>query len=133
MTNIDTNVDNYTIDELNAVLELDNPTEQEVTDASNTYIDKYTQEGDETMTTFFQDVQNKLLQYMDSLENGDDPGEYNPDDTQTQEWTDNEALQQDDATQSDKNTDRSQKIDVYDNQHLGKQMLIRVLRPLIIH
>jgi hypothetical protein len=118
MTNIDTNVDNYTIDELNSVLELDNPTEQEITDASNKYIDKYTQEGDETMTTFFQDVQNKLLQYMDSLDNGDDPGEYNPDNTQTQDWIDDEALQQDDPTQSNKNTDRSQKIDVYDNQHL---------------
>jgi len=118
MTNIDTNVDNYTIDELNSVLELDDPTEQEVLDASNEYIDKYTQEGNETMTIFFQDVQTKLLHYMDSLENGDEPDEYNPDNTQTQDWINNQALQQDDPTQSDKNTDRKQKIDIYDNQHV---------------
>lgn len=118
MTNIDTNVDNYTIDELYAILELEDPTEEEVIDSSDAYIDKYTESGDETMTTFFQDVQNKLLEYMDAVENGDDPEEYDPDNTQTQEWTENEALQQDDEGQADKNTDRTQKIDVYDNDHV---------------
>ena len=118
MTNIDTNVDNYTTDELIAVLELEDPTEQEIVDTSNDYIEKYEQEGDETMATFFQDVQNKLVQYMDSLENGDDPEEYNPDDEQTDEWYENQALEQDDATQADKTTDREQKIDVYENEHV---------------
>lgn len=119
MSNIDTNVNDYTIDELLAVLELDeDATEQQITDSTNSYINQYTQSGDQTMTTFFQDTQNKLLQYMNSLQNGDDTGEYNPDDTQTQNWADNEALQQDDSTQADKNTDRAQKIDVYDNDHV---------------
>lgn len=118
MTNIDTNVDNYTTDELIAVLELVDPTEEEIVDTSNDYIAKYEQEGDETMATFFQDVQNKLVQYMDSLENGDNPEEYNPDDEQTDEWYENQALQQDDSTQADKNTDRKQKIDVYENEHV---------------
>jgi hypothetical protein len=118
MTSIDTDVDNYTIDELYAILELQDPTEQEVIDSSDAYIDKYTESGDQTMTTFFQDIQNKLLQYMESVENGDDPEEYDPDNTQTDEWMENEALQQDDEAQADKNTDRKQKIDVYDNDHV---------------
>lgn len=118
MTNIDTNVDNYTIDELIAILELENPTEEEIVDTSDGYIEKYEDEGDETMATFFQDIQNKLVQYMDSLENGDNPDEYDPDGEQTDEWYENQALQQDDETQADKNTDRKQKIDVYENDHV---------------
>ena len=79
MSTVDTNVDNYTIDELIAILELEDPTEEEIVDTSNGYIEKYEDEGNETMATFFQDIQNKLVQYMDALENGDDPEEYDPD------------------------------------------------------
>ena len=118
MSTVDTDVNNYTIDELIAILELEDPTEEEIVDTSDGYIEKYEDEGDETMATFFQDIQNRLVQYMDSLENGDNPEEYDPDDEQTDEWYENQALQQDDSTQADKNTDRKQKIDVYENEHV---------------
>lgn len=118
MSTIDTNVDNYTIEELIAILELEDPTEEEIIDTSNGYIEKYEDEGDETLATFFQDIQNKLVQYMESLENGDNPEEYNPDDEQTDEWYENQALEQEDEVQADKTTDRKQKIDVYENEHV---------------
>ena len=119
MSNIDTNVDDYTIDELLAVIDLDedSATSSTITTETNNYIQKYTNSGDQQMTTFFQDMQTKLLQYVNNLENGEDTGDYNPNGDQTQNWYENEALPQDDSTQSDKITSRKQEIDVYDNQH----------------
>ena len=118
----DTNVDNYTIDELFAILGLnasDND-EQEIIDATEIYINKYTDEhsiNSDSMISFFQDTQAKLIDYMQALADGKDPLNYAPDNTQTQEWLDNEVLTQADPVQVDKITDRAQKIDVYDNAH----------------
>ena len=63
-TTIDYNVDNYTISELLAILDLeDDATNKEITDTSNAYIDRYQKENSPTLVTFFQDIQTKLLQY----------------------------------------------------------------------
>jgi hypothetical protein len=120
MSGIDTNVDNYTIDELLMVIDLDadSATSATIMEETDAYIQKYTESGDEQMTTFFEDMQTKLLQYVNNLEQGEDTGDYSPDDSQTQNWYENQALPQEDTTQSDKTTDRKQQIDVYDNDHV---------------
>ena len=118
MSTMDYNVDNYTIPELLAIVELDDPTEQEIIDTTNTYIDRFTNENSTDLANFFQDIQTKLLQYTNQLQTSGKDAEYEPDSTQTDEWFKYQALPQDDSVQRDKNTDRIQKIDVYDNNHV---------------
>lgn len=110
--NIDTNVDNYTISELMAILDLGDD-QDDIENKSNKYIQKFQQEGNKKMENFFQDIQNKLLSY--SNESQDDTDELNQ---QTQDWFQNQSLPQSDLNQSNKVTNRTQKIDVYGNNHV---------------
>lgn len=109
------NVDDYTISELQTILNLDDDdmTEENIIDTTKNYIINFYYE-DKRLSKFFEDVQTKLLKYI----NGEETHEYQPDTEQTDKWIKNEALPQDDSVQKDKNTDRVQKIDVYDNDHM---------------
>ena len=118
MSTMDYNVDNYTISELLAIVDLDDPTEQEIIDKTNMYIDKFDKENSTNLVDFFQDVQTKLLQYTNQLQTTGKDAEYEPDTTQTDDWYKFQALPQDDPVQKDKNTDRIQKVDVYENDHV---------------
>jgi len=119
MSTIDYNVDNYTISELLAILELDDPDEQQIVDTTNNYIDRFEKENSSNLVTFFQDMQTKLLGYINQLETSGDDIEYKQNTEQTERWYKNEVLPQDDnAVQKDKNTDRKEQVDVYDNNHV---------------
>ena len=116
----DLNVNNYTISELLEILELDvdDPTRNDIIGKTNELIDRFTDENNEGMVSFFTGIQDKLLQYMDDLDAGGDPEdlEWAPNTTQSVEWWQNEALpQKDNPVQKDKITERKQKIDVFDN------------------
>jgi hypothetical protein len=117
MPNPDTNIENYTIPELLTILDLDNdPTSDEINEKTDYYIEKFTAENNPEMVGFFQDMQNTLLQYFEA----DNKGEAGktPSARQTDDWFENEALKQSNPEQSGKNTDRKQKIDVYNNPHV---------------
>jgi hypothetical protein len=104
-----------------AILELDDPDTDQIIETTNKYIDRFSPSGENqpTIMHFFQDIQTKLLQYMDELETTGKDAEYTPDSEQTENWIKNQVLpQNDNPVQKDKNTDRVQKIDVYDNNHL---------------
>ena len=109
------NVDDYTISELQTILNLedDEMTEEDIINTTNEYINDFS-DKDENLSQFFEDIQTKLLQYI----NGEETHEYQPDNEQTDQWIKNEVLTQDDTVQKNKNTDRVQKIDVYDNDHV---------------
>ena len=116
----DLNVNNYTISELLEILELDvdDPTRNDIIDKTNELIDRFTDEGNEGMASFFTGIQDKLVQYIDDLNGGGDPEdlEWAPDTSQSVEWWQNEALpQKNNPVQKDKITERKQKIDVFDN------------------
>ena len=116
---MDYNVDNYTIPELLAILEIDEPTSDEIIEITNSYIDRFSSENQPQVVQFFQSVQTKLLKYMQQLENSDQVDEYSPNTKQTEDWIKYQALPQtNNPVQKDKNTDRIQKIDVYDNDHV---------------
>ena len=119
MSGVDLDVDNYTVSELLGILELDDPTSEEIMDITNAYITRFSpsNENRPDLVVFFQEIQTRLLSYMNELENGEN-NEYNAEDEQTQEWTTKQALTQDDPVQTDKITGRIQKIDVYDNNHM---------------
>ena len=117
----DTNVNNYTNVELYTILGLNNqdtPTSKQIFDATNKLIQEFKNKKNFTVSQFFQDIQTRLVrkqgnEYVDSTEVAEDPNT-----KQTNEWYKHQALPQDNTTQKNKVTDRFQKIDVYDNQHV---------------
>ena len=117
---IDTNIENYTLAELLTILDLDDVYNTNlIMEKTNTYIDRYTKEGNGKMTTFFQDIQDELLNYAEQLNTSSDDAKYTPSHKQTDAWLDNpQTLEQDSSVQKDKATDRFQKIDVYNNTHV---------------
>lgn len=142
MSTVDYNVDNYTIPELLAILEVDidlssnlltivelQKATKEIANITNNYISKYAGSSQSApLVRFFQNIQTKLLRYTNQLnrqiENGEIPGtdtllpEYSPNDEQTDNWYQYQNLPQDNSVQRDKITDRRQKIDIYDNNHV---------------
>jgi hypothetical protein len=115
---IDTNIDNYTISELSSILDLSTMDNTEIINKTDKYIQKYDKENNTSMSAFFQDMQIVLLQYSDQL-NKNVTAEVNSAAVQTNNWWTNESLiQSGNPVQSDKNTDRKQKIDVYNNPHM---------------
>lgn len=114
----DLNVNNYTISELLAILELDEPTNSEIIDKTNELIERFTNENNQRLVSFFTNIQTKMVEYIDDLDAGGDPEdlEYQPDTSQAVEWWQNEALpQKNNPVQKDKITERKQKIDIFDN------------------
>jgi hypothetical protein len=111
------NVDDYTIAELLKIINLnsENFTSENVTNITRSYIVNFRQE-DPRLSSFFQDVQTKLLRYLNTDDS--EKNEFEPNTEQTDKWYKNEVLQQNDETQKNKNTDRRQKIDIYDNDHM---------------
>jgi hypothetical protein len=121
MSTIDYNTDNYTITELLAILSLDDPDTDQIIETTNQYIERFSPSGENqpNLVNFFQNIQTKLLQYMNDLETSGKDAEYTPETEQTDNWIKHQVLpQNNNPVQKDKNTDRVEKIDVYDNNHL---------------
>ncbi len=120
MSTVDYNVDNYTITELLEIVGLDDPTSDEIIQTTNNYIKQFSpsRENRPEIVDFFQNIQTKLLRYMSQLETSGVDAEYTPNEKQTNEWYKYESLPQDNSVQKNKITDRIQKIDVYDNNHV---------------
>ncbi len=118
---IDTNVNNYTRAELLAILDLDdNASDQQIINASDKYINKFTNENKNTLALFFQKIQDRLLESNDNYIDDANASADGPQlrDFQTDLWYGNQALPQSNTVQRNKITDREQKIDVYDNEHV---------------
>ncbi len=143
MTSIDTNISNYTLSELLTIVDIGNDEldKDTVNLKTNKYINKFKTKNPE-LANFFREVRMQLLQYVDDLENeniNDDEDKddfdttnkilvegfgnmsneaiYGAGEKQISDWYKNEALTQNDENQSNKITQRKQKIDVFGNQH----------------
>lgn len=134
-SNIDTNVSNYSISELMAIIELQGLEPNEIVTQTNKYINKF-KTSNPTLSAFFMEIRSQLLQYatnlidpsnteasfvegFESMNNDDSEATYPAGDKQQTNWYENEALpQDDDETQKDKTTQRKQKIDVFGNSHV---------------
>ena len=119
MSEVDTNVDNYTVSELLVILGLDVPDKKAIKKESDILIHRFQVENNPEMVSFFQNIEDKLMQYATDLENGkDEPVEYASAKKQTSNWINNQYLKQSNEVQNDKITERKQKIDVYNNTHV---------------
>jgi hypothetical protein len=135
---IDTTISHYSLPELMAIVELSDLKPNEIVQQTNKYINKF-KTSNPKLSTFFFEIQSQLLQYSanlidpknpeasfveafssmndDSNEDTDD-AQYPAGQSQQDNWYQNEALDQGDDTQTDKTTQRKQKIDVYGNSHV---------------
>jgi len=119
MTSIDTNVSNYTLSELMAIAGVNDLDPTSIMDATSRYIEKY-KTSNPTLSTFFKGIQSQLLQYSQGLYNEDDKGDaiFPSGEKQVNDRYENEYLTQKDKNQTDKITQRKQKIGVFgDDQH----------------
>jgi len=117
----DTNVDNYTVAELLTILSLDSPTpdRETVTDACDKFILKFQRENNNKLVLFFEDIKRALLEYVDELENSNEPVNYGPTARQTDLWWVNQqVLPQTDPVQKDKITERGTNGQIYNNTHV---------------
>ena len=131
MSAIDYDVDNYSISELLAILGLtfdfnlssDTITQSQITDINTQVqivVSRYKRQfiAQPQLVLFFQDIQTKIDQYTSQLSNENENDididlEPEPND----DWLSNQYLTQDDPVQTDKITDRKQKVNLYDNMH----------------
>tara|TARA_B110000967_G_scaffold199223_1_gene233361 strand:+ start:18006 stop:19541 length:1536 start_codon:yes stop_codon:yes gene_type:complete len=124
---IDTDIDNYTREDLLDLLDLssvEDVNEDDVMEATRPLITRFSQENDNDLAYFFTEVQNKLLEELDD----DDTEEYNEqhdETTQLGNWYQNEHLTQSSKVQSDKVTDRTHKVEVFDNDGANSKMVMK--------
>jgi hypothetical protein len=136
LSNIDTNVKNYSIAELMAITEVNDLEPDEIREKTNERI-KQLKVSNPVLSVFFLEIQSQLLQYASSLQEeqeeqeeqeGTTMGEegfqsmseatYPAGEKQISNWFENEALpQENNSVQKDKTTERKQKIDVFGNNH----------------
>uniref|UniRef100_A0A6C0DE78 Uncharacterized protein n=1 Tax=viral metagenome TaxID=1070528 RepID=A0A6C0DE78_9ZZZZ len=117
----DTNVDNYTLAELLTILSLDTsiPDRKSVTDAADKLILKFQKENNSKLVLFFQDIKQALLEYVDELENSNEPVTYRPTKAQSELWWDNQQLlPQTEPSQKEKITERGTNSQIYNNTHV---------------
>jgi hypothetical protein len=133
MTSVDTDVSNYTLSELMAIIEVNDIDPEEIVKNTNTLISKF-KNSNPHLSVFFMDVQSQLLQYSQGLlaekeknlsdkivvegfGNMSNEAIYPVGDKQVSEWYENENLTQTDQNQVNKITNRQQKIQVFGNEH----------------
>jgi len=136
MSNFSTNVSDYSISELMAILEIQDIDTSEINQKTDFYYNKYKRSNPE-LAVFFKQIKSQLLQYAQGLTYHKDANLYNKiivegftnsntnssdaiyptGEKQVMDWYENENLTQDDTNQTNKITDRKQKIGVFGNIH----------------
>ena len=141
----DPNINNYTLSELIAITNINNLSKEEIINKTNDLIKKSKNNNQEKLVSFFNDIRQELLRYIDvNVDNnknnniidydnngnnvdvinvegfGNMENDYvNPNSNeQTSDWYREQHISQDDEIQNRKNTDRSEKIDIYGNSHV---------------
>ena len=138
MTSISTDVSDYTLSELMAIVEIEDLKPDTIVENTNYLIKKYKTKNPE-LAVFFKQIQSQLLQYAQGLESDsedDDEGKiivepmvssiegfgnmnndaiYPSGEKMVSEWYKNENLTQSDKNQTNKITDRKQKIQLFNN------------------
>ena len=140
-SNVDTNVDNYTLSELMAIVDVNDLDPPEITRKTNILIEKF-KNSNPVLSVFFREVQSQLLQYSMNFVDQEN-AEYNDDNNddvepsekiyvegfgtmsgnpigekEVNEWYENENLKQTNQNQVDKITDRKQKVGIFGDPHV---------------
>lgn len=134
MKSIDTNVSNYSLSELMAIIEVNDINPKVIVQKTNFLINKF-KYSNPTLSVFFKEVQSQLLQYsqgllnketnnasdktvVESFGNMDYEAIYPLGDKEVNDWYSNQVLTQTDQNQVDKITDRKEKIQTFGNTYV---------------
>ena len=82
MTSINTNITDYTLSELMAIVEVEQLTPEEIIENTNYYIRKYNAKNPK-LAVFFKEIQSQLLQYAEGLDPESDEEDDTDDSTNT--------------------------------------------------
>lgn len=122
---IDTNIDNYSVDDIMEMLNLpNNPTEYQVKDAANKIIAKLKSEDNTSLVDFFQQALTKVLNSFGEEDiNEEDVNNEQFDETkQLGNWWKNEYPSQSNKNQTDKYTTRKNTTQIFDDKNGHFQM-----------
>ena len=129
MEDIDTDISNYTLSELMAIVDVEDLNTDTIMKNTNYLIRKYKTKNP-SISVFFKEIQSQLLQYAESdSEAEDDEGKitvegfgnmtndaiYPSGEKMVSDWYQNQNLTQNDENQTNKITDRKQKIKLFNN------------------
>jgi len=130
MEDIDTDVSNYTLSELMAIVNVKDLNANTIMENTNYLIRKYKTKNP-AISVFFKEIQSQLLQYAEpnSEDDDDDEGEikvegftnmandsiYPSGEKMISDWYQNQNLTQKDQNQTNKITERKQKIQLFNN------------------
>ena len=118
MDDIDTNIDNYSVEDIYAILNLQDPSEYQIKDAANSIISQMRSQGNFAVASFFEEAKDKALDSFKPSTMSDSDNEQNDDNTQMGNWWTNQFPEQSNKIQANKATDRTQKIQTFDdNSH----------------
>jgi hypothetical protein len=119
MKSIDTNVSNYTMSELMAIVNLDDLDPTSIMNATSPSVEKF-KDTNPKLSNFFSDIQSQLLQYAQDLYNEDDADDaiYPDGEKQVENRYQHQYLRQKDQNQTNKITEREQKIGVFGDEHV---------------
>ena len=121
--NVDMNVDNYSPSELFQILNIQDPTKENIQKATDNIIQQFTEEGNMAMVEFFRNAETRMLDALPepndkNLVNFDNQfNSQNTDENQMQQWWSQQKLNQSDTNQANKITERKQRIGIFDNNH----------------
>jgi hypothetical protein len=128
MSDIDTNISNYSLAELMAIIDIgDDLDPNEVIGKTDFFIEKYKNKNPE-LSSFFKEVKSILLNVSSDLKDNSTSNDaydyenneaiYSPGEKQVSDWYQEENLTQKDKNQTDKITDRKQKVGFFGNEHV---------------
>jgi hypothetical protein len=129
---IDLDITHYDTDELLAMLNLTDPTEDDIVAATSRLINKATADRLPKVAAFFQQAQDALLDELDKQSEPEDPEGTEDQDQQTQEeqeGPDEEEGQQEGPDEEEDNTDSTQLGQWWRNQYLRQTDKVQASKP----
>jgi hypothetical protein len=120
MSELDTNIDNWSTTEILDLLGLTNPSSSEIEIVANRMISKASDEGKTTLVTFLKQARSKALQKTGNEEEESSFNEQASD--QLLDWWHNQSLPQSNQTQADRVTSRQNKVQTFDDDNGHYQM-----------
>ncbi len=134
---VDTDINNYSLGELMAIIEVQELDPTEIVKKTNTHVNKF-KKSDPTLSAFFLEVQSQLLRYaqgliveeedkdvsdkivVESYQNMSDSSDapYPSGDQQVNNWYQNQYLEQNDPNQTSKITNRQQTTQTFGNAYV---------------
>lgn len=116
MSELDTNIDNWSSADILDLFGLTNPSDSEVEVVADRLISKASEEGNDSIVTFLEEARSKMLQ-QNRKENEEDSFNEQASE-QLLDWWHNQTLAQNNQVQSDKTTSRQNKVQTFDdNSH----------------